>query len=101
MAVTRAQKQEELAQLETAFKGTESAILVDYRGLNVPQVTDLRRQQLEPFLKTRAVEEVSIQLTLSVEHSYHSALSGIDMALWDIKGKAFGQPVFMLMGGRT
>jgi large subunit ribosomal protein L10 len=44
MAVTRAQKQEELAQLETAFKGTESAILVDYRGLNVPQVTDLRRQ---------------------------------------------------------
>ncbi len=44
MAVTRAQKQEELADLQSAFKGTESAILVDYRGLNVPQVTDLRRQ---------------------------------------------------------
>ena len=44
MAVSRAQKQEELAALETAFKGTESAILIDYRGLNVPQVTDLRRQ---------------------------------------------------------
>jgi large subunit ribosomal protein L10 len=44
MAVTRAQKQEELTELQTAFKGTESAILVDYRGLNVPQVTDLRRQ---------------------------------------------------------
>ncbi len=44
MAVTRAQKQEELIELQTAFKGTESAILVDYRGLNVPQVTDLRRQ---------------------------------------------------------
>jgi large subunit ribosomal protein L10 len=44
MAVTRAQKQEELAQLESGFKGSESAILVDYRGLNVPQVTDLRRQ---------------------------------------------------------
>jgi large subunit ribosomal protein L10 len=44
MSVTRAQKQEELAALETAFKGTESAILIDYRGLNVPQVTDLRRQ---------------------------------------------------------
>jgi large subunit ribosomal protein L10 len=44
MAVTRADKREELAQLETAFKGIESAILVDYRGLNVPQVTDLRRQ---------------------------------------------------------
>ena len=44
MAVTRAQKQEELIELQSAFKGTESAILVDYRGLNVPQVTDLRRQ---------------------------------------------------------
>ena len=27
-----------------AFKGAETAILVDYRGLNVPQVTELRRQ---------------------------------------------------------
>src|SRR3954463_4868398 len=44
MAVTRAQKQEELELLESGFKGSESAILVDYRGLNVPQVTDLRRQ---------------------------------------------------------
>jgi len=44
MSVTRAQKQEELSALERGFKGSESAILVDYRGLNVPQVTDLRRQ---------------------------------------------------------
>ncbi len=26
-------------------------------------------------------------------------LSGIDIALWDIKGKAFGQPIHRLMGG--
>jgi large subunit ribosomal protein L10 len=44
MAVTRAEKQDELQQLQKAFKGSESAILVDYRGMNVPQVTDLRRQ---------------------------------------------------------
>jgi len=29
-----------------------------------------------------------------------TALSGIDIALWDIKGKAFGQPVSVLLGGR-
>ena len=44
MAVTRAEKQEELTQLESAFKGTDTAVLVDYKGLNVPQVTDLRRE---------------------------------------------------------
>ena len=44
MAVTRADKEAELQRLETAFKGCDSAILVDYKGLNVPQVTELRRQ---------------------------------------------------------
>ncbi len=44
MAVTRADKEAELQNLETAFKGSESAILVDFKGLTVPQVTDLRRQ---------------------------------------------------------
>jgi large subunit ribosomal protein L10 len=44
MAVTRASKTEELQELEKAFKGAESAILVDYKGLKVPEVTELRRQ---------------------------------------------------------
>jgi large subunit ribosomal protein L10 len=44
MALTRTEKETELRLLEQAFKGAESAILVDYRGLNVPQVTELRRQ---------------------------------------------------------
>jgi len=44
MAVTRADKEAELQQLEKSFKGSDSAVLVDYRGLNVPQVTELRRQ---------------------------------------------------------
>jgi large subunit ribosomal protein L10 len=44
MAVTKAEKALEFEQLEQAFKGSDSAILVDYKGLTVPQVTDLRRQ---------------------------------------------------------
>jgi large subunit ribosomal protein L10 len=44
MAVTKADKELELSQIEAALKGAESAILIDYKGINVPQVTDLRRQ---------------------------------------------------------
>jgi large subunit ribosomal protein L10 len=44
MAVTREAKQATLKILESAFKGADTAILVDYKGLNVPQVTELRRQ---------------------------------------------------------
>ena len=44
MAVTKAIKEAQLEELAGAFKGAQTAILVDYRGLNVPQVTELRRQ---------------------------------------------------------
>ena len=44
MAVTKADKAADLQSLQTAFKGSDSAILVDYKGMNVPQVTELRRQ---------------------------------------------------------
>jgi large subunit ribosomal protein L10 len=44
MAVSRAEKEQELQDLSSAFQSAATAIVVDYRGLNVPQVTDLRRQ---------------------------------------------------------
>src|SRR5262245_1517054 len=44
MAVTKATKEAQLEELASAFTGVETAILVDYKGLNVPQVTELRRQ---------------------------------------------------------
>jgi large subunit ribosomal protein L10 len=56
MAVTRADKEEELRQLEAAFKGSDSAIVVDYKGLNVPQVTDLRRQLRAAKAKYKVVK---------------------------------------------
>ena len=44
MAVTRAEKVTELNQLEGVFKGAAAAIVLDYKGINVPQVTELRRE---------------------------------------------------------
>ena len=44
MAVTRAEKTTELQDLTAAFKAASTAIVVDYKGLNVPAVTELRNQ---------------------------------------------------------
>jgi large subunit ribosomal protein L10 len=44
MAVSRADKETETGELEAAFKQADTAVLVDYRGVTVPQVTELRRQ---------------------------------------------------------
>jgi large subunit ribosomal protein L10 len=44
MAVTRADKQAELETLEGVFKAADVTILIDYKGINVPQVTELRRE---------------------------------------------------------
>jgi large subunit ribosomal protein L10 len=44
MAVTRQEKETELQQLTAAFQGTDTAVLLDYRGITVPQVTDLRQK---------------------------------------------------------
>lgn len=44
MAVTRADKAAELAALEGLFQGADAAVLIDFKGINVPQVTELRRE---------------------------------------------------------
>src|SRR5918992_5465593 len=44
MAVTRADKEIELHTLEGVFQDSDAAILIDYKGINVPQVTELRAQ---------------------------------------------------------
>jgi large subunit ribosomal protein L10 len=44
MPLTRQEKIAEVADLSEAFRQAESAILIDYTGLDVPTVTELRRQ---------------------------------------------------------
>ena len=56
MATTRAQKESQVQNLEAAFQECDSAVLVDYRGLNVPQVTELRRQLRASHASYRVVK---------------------------------------------
>ena len=44
MAVTRVDKETELHTLEGVFQGSDAAILIEHKAINVPQVTELRSQ---------------------------------------------------------
>src|SRR6185437_3079962 len=64
-------------------------------------------QHLRPFLIGRSPAAIT-DLTRMLHFSgywrsgpvLNSALSGVDMALWDIAGKRAGMPVYELLGGR-
>jgi large subunit ribosomal protein L10 len=56
MAVTRADKEAELQTLATMFQGADAAILIDYKGINVPQVTELRRELRKASSSYRVVK---------------------------------------------
>ena len=73
MAVTRADKEAELQQLEKAFQGSDSAILVDYKGMNVPQVTELRRQ-----LRTAKAQYKVVKNTIAKRALKGTAFESLD-----------------------
>ncbi len=61
MAVSRADKTTELNELETAFRESDTAVLVDHRGVSVPQVTELRRQIRAAGARYRVVKNTLAQ----------------------------------------
>jgi large subunit ribosomal protein L10 len=73
MAVTRAEKEQELQDLTSAFKAADTAILVDYRGLNVPQVTELRRQ-----LRAARAQYKVVKNTLARKASHGTSLASLE-----------------------
>jgi large subunit ribosomal protein L10 len=56
MAVTKADKTVELESLAGAFKGHDVAILIDYKGINVPQVSQLRTELRKAKASYRVVK---------------------------------------------
>jgi galactonate dehydratase len=65
-------------------------------------------KEIEPYLVGKDPRQAVHHWQAIYRHAFYrggpiltSALSGIDQALWDIKGKALGVPVYELLGGPT
>ncbi len=115
-----APKIQDIAVIETAPEGlrlvvvkitTDQPSLYGYGCATFTQRADLIRPAVERYLKPllvgRPAERIEDTWQLCYDSSYwrngpvlNNAISGVDMALWDIAGRRAGMPVYQLLGGK-
>ncbi len=71
------------------------------------ETTEGMLANIRTYLAPALIGEDPLNIT-ALNHKMHTALphhwgsySGVDMALWDLKGKALGVPLYQLLGGKV
>jgi large subunit ribosomal protein L10 len=90
--MNRTEKQELIDQLHSAFKASENAVLVDFKGLSVPAVTEFRRRVRQSGLHYRVVKN-----TLARRAAKDTPLGKLEARFEGTTGVAYttGDPVVL------
>ena len=65
MAKTREQKEQTVSDLTAAFKSSKLAVLTDYRGLNVPAISELRSNLREVGISYTVAKNTLVKIALA------------------------------------
>lgn len=83
--MARPEKEATVREIQEKFSGSKSVILADYRGLNVTEVTELRKKLREAGIDYRVVKN-----TLTSRAAKAANIDGLDQFLSGPTALAFG-----------